>query len=544
MSHTAFPTRSRRVATALAVALAAALPFAAGVTQAKGTLVYCSEGSPEGFQPQFFSTGTTFDAVSVPMFNRLVEFDIGTTNIVPALAESWTVSPDGKVVTFKLRKGVKFHSNANFKPTRDFNADDVLFSWSRMADDANPFHKITAGQTFAYFEDMGMKNIVDKVEKIDDYTVKFTLKRPEAPFLADMAMDFASILSKEYFEAMMKKGTPNAADVYPIGTGPFEFVSYQKDATIRYKAFDGHFRGRPKVDSLVFSITRDATARYAKLKTGECHVMAFPKPADLPAMKADPTLDVLQKEGLNIGYIAFNTEKKPFDNKLVRQALNMAIDKESILKSVYQGQGQVAKNPIPPILWSYNNAVKDYPFDTAKAKELLAKAGYPNGFEVDLWYLPVTRPYNPDGKRMAELIQADWEKIGVKAKLVTYEWAEYRKRSKTGEQSVMMFGWSGDNGDPDNFFVPLLGCEAVKGGGNVARWCNKEFEDLIIKAAQTPKQADRAKLYEQAQVIFKEEAPWITVAHSIRFDPIRKEVKGYKMDATAHHYFNNADIVK
>ena len=431
---------SRPARAVLAATLFAALPLVAGLgisdARAGGMLVYCSEGSPEGFQPQFFSTGTTFDAVSVPMFNRLVEFEIGTTNIVPALAESWTVSPDGKVVTFKLRRGVKFHSNANFKPTRDFNADDVIFSWSRMADDSNPFHKGTGGQTYAYFDDMGMKNIVDKVEKLDDYTVRFTLKRPEAPFLADMAMDFASILSKEYFETMLKRGTPNAADIYPIGTGPFEFVSYQKDATIRYKAFDQHFRGKPKIDTLIYSITRDATARYAKLKTGECQAMAFPKPADLAEMKADPALTVLQKEGLNIGYIAFNTEKKPFDNKLVRQALNMAIDKESILKSVYQGQGQIAKNPIPPILWSYNNAIKDYPYDVAKAKELLAKAGYPDGFEVDLWYLPVTRPYNPDGKRMAELIQADWAKIGVKAKLVTYEWAEYRKRSKTGEQAV------------------------------------------------------------------------------------------------------------
>jgi len=357
-----------------------------------------------------------------------------------------------------------------------------------------------------------------------------------------MAMDFASILSQEYFEAMQKKGTPNAADVYPIGTGPFEYVSYQKDATIRYKAFDQYWNGRPKVDNLIYSITRDATARYAKLKTGECQVMAFPKPADLDEMKKDSTLSVLQKEGLNIGYIAFNTEKKPFDNKLVRQALNLATNKEAILKAVYLGNGQMAKNPIPPILWSYNNNIKDYPYDPAKAKELLAQAGFPNGFEVELWYLPVTRPYNPDGKRMAEMIQADWDKVGVKAKLLTFEWAEYRKRAKGGEHQVVMFGWSGDNGDPDNFFVPLLGCEAVKGGGNDARWCNKGLEDLIIKAAQTTKQADRAKLYEQAQVIFKEEAPWITVAHSIRFDPLRTEVKGYKMDATAHHYFNNVEM--
>jgi len=523
-------------------ALCAALAMMSAAAAAKGTLIYCSEGSPEGFQPQFFTTGTTFDAVSVPMFNRLVEFQIGTTNIVPALAESWTVSPDGKTYTFKLRKGVKFHSNANFKPTRDFNADDVVFSWNRMADDNHPFHKMTAGQTFSYYEDMGMKNIVASVEKVDDYTVRFNLKRPEAPFLADMAMDFASILSKEYFEAMQKKGTPNAADVYPIGTGAFEFVSYQKDAIIRYKAFDQYWKGRPKVDNLVYSITRDATARYAKLKTGECQVMAFPKPADLDEMKKDKNLVVQQKEGLNIGYIAFNVEKKPFDNKLVRQALNLATNKDAILKAVYQGNGQTAKNPIPPILWSYNNAVQDYPYDPAKAKQLLTQAGFPNGFELDLWYLPVTRPYNPDGKRMAEMIQADWEKVGVKAKLVTFEWAEYRKRAKEGQHQVVMFGWSGDNGDPDNFFVPLLGCEAVKGGGNNARWCNQAFEDLVVKAAQTPKQADRAKLYEQAQVVFKEEAPWITLAHSIRFDPVRTEVKGYKMDATAHHYFDQVEV--
>jgi dipeptide transport system substrate-binding protein len=536
--------RNSRLARAAVVAAVAAIAWASGPVIAKGTLVYCSEGSPEGFQPQFFSTGTTFDAASVPMFNRLVEFEIGTTNVVPALAESWTIAPDGKAYTFKLRKGVKFHRNANFTPTRDFNADDVLFSWSRMADENHPFHKLTAGQTFAYFDDMGMKNIVDRVEKIDPYTVRFVLKRAEAPFLADMAMDFASILSKEYFDAMLAKGTPHAADAYPIGTGPFEFVSYQKDATIRYKAFDQHFRGRPKIDHLIYSITRDATARYAKLKTGECQAMAFPKPADLDAMRKDPQLTILQKEGLNVGYIAFNVEKKPFDSKLVRQALNYATNKDAILKAVYQGNGQVAKNPIPPILWGYNDAVQDYPYDPAKARQLLAQAGYPNGFEVDLWYLPVTRPYNPDGKRMAELIQADWEKVGVKTKLVTYEWAEYRKRSKTGEQAVMMFGWSGDNGDPDNFFVPLLGCEAVKGGGNVARWCNRPFEDLVIKAAQTPNQGERAKLYEQSQVIVHDEAPWIPIAHSVRFDPVRKEVKGYKMDATAHHYFNNVEIVK
>ena len=528
--------------TILNAGLVATLCVHAGFAVAAKTLVFCSEGSPEGFNPQFFTTGTTLDASSVPMMNRLVEFDLGTTNIIPALAESWTTTPDGLTYTFKLRKGVRFHSSDKFKPSRDFNADDVLFSYNRQADANHPFHKVTPGQTFAYFEDMGMGNIVDKLEKIDEHTVRFTLKHPEAPFLANMAMDFASIFSAEYADRMRAAGTPDVIDREPIGTGPFQFGSYQKDAVIRYKAFDAYWGGRPKIDNLVYAITPDASVRYAKLKTGECHVMAFPKPADLALMKSDPNITVLTKEGLNVGYISMNVERKPFDNKFVRQALNMSVDKASILNSVFQGAGRSAKNPIPPTLWSYNDKIRDYPHDVAKAKALLAKAGFSQGFEVELWYLPVTRPYNPDGKRMAEVIQADWAKIGVKAKLVTFEWGEYRKRSKAGEHQSLMFGWSGDNGDPDNFFVPLLGCEAVKGGGNTARWCNKEFEDLIQKAKTTPKQADRTRFYLKAQEVFHEEAPWIPIAHSVVFTPVRKNVIGYKIDATSHHYFTRVDL--
>jgi dipeptide transport system substrate-binding protein len=517
---------------------------AAGHASAAKTLVFCSEGSPEGFNPQFFTTGTTQDASSIPLFNRLVEFDMGTTNIVPGLAASWEVAADGLSYTFHLRKGVKFQGNAKFKPMRDFNADDVVFSYQRMADPKHPFHQTTPGTTYAYFEDMGMNKIVDKLEKIDDHTVRFKLLHPEAAFLADLAMDFNSVQSAEYADKMKAAGTPEVVDREPIGTGPFQFVSYQKDAVIRYKAFDLHWDGRPKIDNLVYAITPDASVRFAKLKAGECQVMAYPKPADVALIKADPALKLLSKEGLNVGYIGFNVEKKPFDSKLVRQALSIAVDKQTILKTVFQGAGQPAKNLIPPMLWSYNDKIKDYPYDPAKAKELMTKAGYPNGVDIDLWYLPVTRPYNPDGKRMAELIQADWAKIGVRTKLVTFEWGEYRKRSKSGEQPAMMFGWSGDNGDPDNFFGPLLGCDAVSGGGNVARWCNKDFEAQLQKAKLTSKQAERAKFYERAQEIAHEEAPLLEIAHSVRFTPVRKEVIGFKMDATAHHFFNKVDLAK
>ena len=169
-------------------------------------------------------------------------------------------------------------------------------------------------------------------------------------------MDFAAIHSKEYMDAMMKAGTPEMVDQQPIGTGPFMLVEYQKDAWIRYKANPSYFRGKQKIDNLVFAITTDAAVRMAKLQTNECQIAPYPSPADLPKLMADPNLNVMHQEGLNVGYLAFNTQKPPFDNKMVRQAINMAIDKAAIIKAVYLGAGKPAMNPIPPTIWSYDKA--------------------------------------------------------------------------------------------------------------------------------------------------------------------------------------------
>jgi dipeptide transport system substrate-binding protein len=258
-------------------------------------------------------------------------------------------------------------------------------------------------------------------------------------------------------------------------------------------------------------------------------------------MRRDDAISLLDKEGLNVGYLAFNTENKPFDNKRVRQALNMAINKQAIIDAVFQGAGRIAKNPIPPTLWSYNEAVKDYPYDPEKAKQMLAEAGYPEGFETDLWAMPVQRPYNPNARRMAEIIQADWAKIGVIAKIVSYEWGEYLKRTKDGDHQTALLGWTGDNGDPDNFLAVLLGCDAV-GGANRARWCYQPYEELIQKAKRASDQAERAKLYEEAQMIFKEEAPWVTIAHSVTFEPVRKEVKDFRIDPFGGNIFYGVDL--
>ncbi len=518
---------------AVAATLCVALPV-----QAK-TLVFCSEGSPEGFNPTLYTAGTTFDASSQAIYNRLAEFERGTTNIAPALAEDWTISGDGLEYTFKLRKGVKFQTTKDFTPTRDFNADDVVFSFLRQLRKDHPYHAVSGG-SYEYFNGMSMPDLLKDVVKVDDYTVKFILNRPEAPMIANLGMDFASIFSAEYADAMMKAGTPEKVDLNPVGTGPFQLVAYQKDAVIRYKAHPDYWAGKAAIDNLVFAITPDANVRYQKLRAGECHVMPYPNPADLEAMRSDPEINLLQQEGLNVGYLGFNVEKAPFDNKKVRQALNMAINKQAIIDVVFQGAGKVAKNPIPPTIWSYNDEIQDYPYDPEKAKKLLAEAGVKD-LKTNIWAMPVQRPYNPNARRMAELIQADWDKVGVKAEIVSFEWGEYLKRSKEGEHDSVLLGWTGDNGDPDNFLAVLLGCDAV-GGSNRARWCHQPFEDLIQKAKVTSELEDRTKLYKEAQVIFKEEAPWVTTAHAVVFKPVRKEVVDFRINPLGTHVFYGVDL--
>lgn len=522
--------------------LATSLLAAAGGGAASAkTLVYCSEGSPENFGPSLNTTNTTFSA-NKPIYSRLIDFKSGTTELQPALAESWDVSEDGKTYTLHLRHGVKWHGNALFKPSRDFNADDVLFSFNRQRQADHPFHKVNGGG-YAYWGDMGLDTLIVGIDAPDPYTVRFVLKEPQAPFLADLAMDFASIQSAEYADTLMKAGKPEQIDQLPIGTGPFSFVAYQRDATVRYRRFDDFWGKKASLDGLVYSINKDPAVRLAKLRANECQVMAYPLPSDLPGIRADGALTLMEQPGLNIGYLAFNATKKPFDDPRVRRALNMALDKKAIIDTVFAGVGTPAKNLIPPIMWSWNDAVQDYPHDPEAAKKLLAEAGVPDGFETDLWAMPVQRPYNPDARRVAELMQADLAKVGIKARIVSYEWGEYRKRLAAGEHQMALYGWTGDNGDPDNFFAPLAGCAAARiGGGSASKWCDKEFDAIITRAATLPNKDERTALYKQAQVLMHEQAPFFLIAHSIVFAPMRKEVSGYVMQPIGSSNWNEVDL--
>ena len=526
----------------LGAALLASSMLVAGAANAK-TLIYCSEGSPEGFDPAPYTAGTTFNASSRPLYNRLVEFDRGTTNVIPGLAESWEISADGTEITFKLRKGVKFHTTSFFTPTREFNADDVIFTFMRQLKKDHPWNQYSAGIAWEYFDGMDMPALLKDIVRVDDHTVTFKLNRPEAPFLANMAMDFASILSAEYAAKLEADGKKEMINQQPIGTGPFQFVGYQKDAVIRYAAHPEFWGGKQPIDDLIFAITTDASVRMQKLKAGECHVAPYPPPAETASLKADPNLTVMEQEGLNVGYLAYNTLVAPFDKVEVRKALNMAINKQAILDAVFQGAGTAAKNPIPPTMWSYNNDTVDDPYDPEAAKKMLADAGV-SGLKMKIWAMPVQRPYNPDARKMAELIQADFAKVGVEAEIVSYEWGEYLERSKAKDRDgALLLGWTGDNGDPDNFLAVLLGCSAV-GGSNRAQWCHQPFEDLIQKAKVLPTNEERTPVYMEAQKVFKEQAPWATIAHSVVFMPMSKKVMNYKMDPLGSHRFDGVDIAE
>lgn len=529
--------------TLLSLLAAAALSSVALAPAMAKTLVYCSEGAPEGFDAALYTTNSTWDASAETIYDRLTEFESGTTNVVPGLAESWTISDDNLEYTLKLRQGVKFHSTDSFTPTREFNADDVLFTYNRQLDKQHPWNNYFVGAGWEMFNAMDMPVIIKNVVKVDDHTVKFVLNQPDASLLAKLALNFGSIMSAEYAEQLAKAGQREDLDRKPVGTGPFGFVDYQTNAAIRFAANADYWGGAPKVDNLIFVITTDPATRMQKLQAGECHIAAYPAPADVARLKADPNLTVMEQPGLNVAYLAMNTMDAPFDKVEVRRALNMAIDRKAIVEAVYQGMGQVAQSVLPPSMWGYNGDIKGYSYDPDGAKKLLDDAGVKD-LKMKIWAMPVSRPYMPNARRAAELMQADLAKIGVGVEIVSYEWGEYLKKARDKDRDgAVVLGGTSDNGDPDNLLSYFFSCSGV-GGSNNANWCYKPLEDILQKARVSSNKDERTRLYQEAQAIAIDQAPWVPLAHSTVVLPMSKNVKNYVMEPLGSHRFEKVDIAE
>ncbi|MGL4316310.1 MAG: ABC transporter substrate-binding protein [Pseudomonas sp.] len=508
----------------------AALPllFAPLLSQA-ATLSVCTEASPDGFDVVQYNSLTTTNASADVLMNRLVEFDAQAGKLVAGLAERWEVSADGLHYSFTLRQGVQFHRTGYFSPSRPLNADDVLFSFQRMLDTNHPWHKV-AKSGYPHAQSMQLPALIKRIEKTSEQQVSFTLDHPDATFLATLSMGFASIYSAEYADQLLKAGTPELLNSAPIGTGPFIFKRFQKDAQVRYSANPDYFAGKPAVDGLVFAITPDANVRLQKLRRGECQIALSPKPLDVQAARQDPALQISETPAFMTAFVGLNSQHPPLDKPQVRQAINLAFDKASYLKAVFEGSATPASGPYPPNTWSYARDLPGYAHDPEKAKALLAEAGLADGFKTTLWTRPSGSLLNPNPALGAQLLQADLAKVGIQAEIRVIEWGELIRRAKAGEHDLLFMGWAGDNGDPDNFLTPQFSCASLQSGLNFARYCDKQLDQLIADGKTAASQEARSALYLKAQTIIQHQALWLPLAHPTAFALLRKGVEGYQVN--------------
>lgn len=504
-------------------------------------LVYCAEANPVSFNPQVTTTGSTTDLIANQLYNRLLNINPQTGEFIPELATSWHISPDGLSITFNLRQGVKFHHTRYFTPSREFNADDVVFTFSRLFDVYNPYHFV-GGANYPYFQSIGLDQSIKNIVKHSDHQVTFELFSPQSNFLANMATDFAVVLSQEYAMNLWDKKQSELFDHLPVGTGPYMYRGFQRDRFVRYYRHPHYWQHEVALEQLVFDITPNGTTRIAKLLTKECDVTPHPNSLQLEVLNARDDIEVQEKSNLNVGYWAFNTERPPFNDPLVRKALAHAIDIEKIMQAVFYGKGLAADSILPPVSWAYQKQAGFPAYDPTLAKQLLTQAGYPNGFEMDIWAMPVNRIYNPNARKMAELMQSDLRAIGVSAQLVEYEWNTFLQRVGEHRHDSVLLGWAADSPDPDNFFSPLLSCTATLSGKNPANWCDPKFDALLTQALSTTDKAKRKHYYAQAQRMITEQLPLLPIAHGKRFQANYKRVEGITLSPFGAISLANASI--
>ncbi|EGQ26133.1 dipeptide ABC superfamily ATP binding cassette transporter, binding protein [Sporosarcina newyorkensis 2681] len=492
------------------------------------TLVFGRGGDSTSLDPSRVTEGETFK-VTVNLFETLLNFGEQDTTVQPGLAKEWEPSEDGLTYTFQLEEGVKFHDGT------DFNADAVVKNFERWANgDAD---------TFPYYNSMfgGFKDdenhIIESVTADGDYTVVIKLKRPQAPFLKNIAMSMFAISSPTAFE----KGD-DEYERNPVGTGPFKFVEWKPNETITIEKNEDYWQdGLPKLDKVIFKSIPDNSARLNSLLSGEIDLADGINPADGAKIEDNDKLQLFERPSMNIGYLGLTVTREPFDKKEVRQALNYAIDKQTIIDSFFEGRAEIANNPMPPSISGYNEDIEAYPYDPEKAKELLKQAGLEDGFEMELWAMPVPRPYMPDGTKVAEVIQSNLADVGIKAKIVSYEWATYLDKAEKGDADAFMLGWTGDNGDADNFLYVLLDEDNI-GSNNYTYFKNDETHKLFLEAQTEIDEDKRNELYKQAQEILHEEAPWVPLAHSIPLLGGVKELTGFVPHPTGSDLLSNVEF--
>lgn len=507
------------------------------ITQSRG-FIYCGQDTPTTLNPQLTDGGLTAETLSAQIFDRLLQLDPINHKPLPDLAKSWTMSDDGLVYTFTLRKNVQFQKTHWFSPTRPMNANDVVFSFERVINPENPFHHISGGR-YPWFESLGFANDIESIKAINPQTVQFTLKRPNNSFLSNLATSYAIISSAEYGDQLLKSGRIDKLDSQPIGTGPFYVDQFIPNDLIRLKRHTDYWQGKPQMEQIVFDISSRGMGSLTKLLSRECDVLASPVASQLPVITNNENYKLLAQTGMNVSFLALNTEHKPLNNLKVREAISYAINRDALLNSVYYGTATKAKSLLPPTSWAYNNDSKVIDYSPEKAKALLKQANYNFKQTLSLWVPLESRPYNPSPQKTAELIQANLKAVGINIAIYHQDNIGRLGTNTINQYDMILAGWIADNGDPDNFLRPLLSCNAKNVGLNVANWCDLEFDNLLELALRTNKVDQRANYYQHAQNILDQQIPLIPLAHGVYFQAHNQTLAGLQMSPFGARSFSS-----
>ena len=489
--------------------------------------------------------------VTSQIFDGLLDFAPESTEAIPALATE-VPQPEngGRSYTFKLREGVKFHDGA------EFNAESVKFNFDRWRDSENPYHKGGGPQSEKFTHYVGQfggfdgDSIIESVEAVDEYTVRFALKEPQGPFIRNVAMSPFGIASP-------KAITDDVENFWqkPIGCGPFRFVEWNRGSTVELEAFEDWWGSDlpasqggtgPKVQKVIIRSIPDNTSRATALTGGQLSAADGLTSDDVANVKREG-LKVELRPPLTIGYLAMNTQKEPFNNVEVRRAINHAIDMNRIVRAFFGDTGEVATTYMPPTVPFFNEDIERYAYNPEQARQMLQNAGVEN-LETELWYMPVPRPYMPDGKGIARDMQADLKEVGVNAELVTYEWGTYLEHTGSGQHPMCLLGWPlgwpGANGDPDNFLNVLLGSASATEtyALNVAYYKNAEVDELLRQGRTTIDPDERQQIYLKAQEILVGDAPWVPIAYAKPPLGLQQNVQGYQASPTGVEAWNTVSL--
>lgn len=525
-------------------------------------LIYCTHASGFSFNPQTSDAGTSMNVVTEQIYNKL--FEISNTAIpTPILAQSYSISPDGKIITIYLRKGIKFHHTDWFKPTRDFNADDVVFSLNRVlgyetylptleqsaVDYKNPqyriFHEQAKKVRFPYFESIKLNQKIESVKALNPHTVQITLFKPDASILSHLASQYAIIFSQEYAVQLNADDNLVQLDLLPVGTGPYKVKNYFRNQYVRLEKNEDYWQKDAKIKNIIIDLSTDRTGRLVKFFNGECQIASYPEVSQLGLLKEnDKRYYVKSAEGMNLAYLAFNFQNAVIQDEQVRRAIAQAINRQRIIKTIYHNTATVANNIIPNISWASSVNTPDfaYDFNPSEAKKVLQD----KQLHLNMWVLNEEQVYNPAPLKTAELIKEDLNNVGVNVTIrsVTRTFLIDQLNKKSENYDMILTGWLAGNLDPDSFMRPILSCNATSEMTNLSNWCDEDFDQLMDKALDSPNLWERAHVYNQAQELILSKLPIVPLANMKRVLVVNSRVRHIEMNPFGSLNFSTLSLRK